>query len=180
MAEKDKTDAQPAFGGRPGAFPGRPGRGGGIGGGPGAALAAPVEKAKDAKGTLRRLGAELRGRSGRLALVALMAVCSTAFTIAWPRLMGAGIDELFKAGSNGVNFGLIGRILAGLVALYAGSSLFNYAMGFLMAGVAQETSYGLRKRVLAKLHRLPMRWFDEHSHGDVLSRVTNEIGRAHV
>jgi ATP-binding cassette subfamily B protein len=147
-------------------------------GGPGAMLAAPVEKAKDAKGTLKRLARSLKPRAGRIALVGLMAVFSTAFTIAAPKLMGRGIDELFRAtqaGVGAVDFAFLGRVLAGLAALYAFGAFFSYLMNYLMAGVAQESAFELRRSVMAKLHRLPIRWFDGHSHGDVLSRVSNDL-----
>lgn len=170
-----------AGGGVQGGAPNRPfgpmgGRG--PGGGPGAMLAAPAEKARDFKGTLRRLAASLSSQKGRLALVAVCGLLATTFSVAAPKVMGEAVNELFRAFvdiDSPVNLNLVGVILLALAALYLLSSLFRYVMGLLMARVAQETVFDLRNRVAAKLHRLPVAWFDGHSHGDVLSRVTNDL-----
>jgi ATP-binding cassette subfamily B protein len=140
-------------------------------------LGMPPEKAKDFQGTLRRLAGYLGPRRGRLALVGLSAIFATSFTIAAPKIMGLAITELFRGAMAmpGIDFNLILRVIIILAALYTGGALFNYLTAMLMAGIAQETVLDLRTAVSAKLHRLPIAWFDRRSHGDILSRVTNDL-----
>ncbi len=149
-------------------------------GGPGAALAAPVERAKDARRTLKRLSSYLKPHKTRLFLVAFTAILSTVFTIAAPKIMGLAITELFRAsvseGNPGsLDFSLIYKVLIALTVLYLLSSAFRYIMSYIMASVSLETTFTLRKDITDKLHRLPISWFDRHSHGDILSRVTNDL-----
>lgn len=149
-------------------------------GGPGAMLSAPVEKAKDLKGTLKRLARYLLPHRSRLIFVGISAIFSTAFTISAPKIMGLAITELFRASIidadiKSLDFRLIYIVLISLIVLYISSSVFRYIMAYLMASVSQETVYALRRDVSDKLHRMPIRWFDNRSHGDILSRVTNDL-----
>ncbi len=149
-------------------------------GGPGAALAAPVEKAKDVKATLKRLAIYLIPHRSRLIFVVFTALLSTSFTIAAPKIMGMAITELFRASVtdadiSSLDFGLIYKVILSLIILYFASSAFRYIMSYLMVSVSLKTTFTLRKDVFEKLHRLPISWFDSHSHGDILSRVTNDL-----
>ncbi len=160
---------------RPGQMMGR--------GGMHAAMGMKVEKPKDFKGTFRKLLSYLRPVQGRLIVVFIFAVVSTVFSIFSPKILGKAITSLFTGfmmkmkGVPGasIDFAYILRILIILAGLYVVSALFNFFMQFLMAEVAQRTVYSLRKDVKEKLTRLPLKFFDMHSHGDVLSRITNDI-----
>jgi ATP-binding cassette subfamily B protein len=143
----------------------------------------PVEKPKDFRGTLRRLGAYLRPHRTQLAIVLACAVLSTVFTIVSPKVMGRATTELFRglmAKMHGIpgatiDFGYVRAILLALLGLYAVSSLFSYVQHYTMASVSQRTVYQMRRDVSAKLTRLPLSFFDTRTHGEILSRVTNDI-----
>jgi len=168
-------------GGRPpgGAPPGRP-----MGmGGPMMGMGMPVQKAKDFRGTLRRLVGYLRPHQGALLAVLLMAILSTLFSVVGPKIMGQATTKLFEGmiqkfmhvpGAK-IDFDYIGQILLWLVGLYIVSAIFNYLPQYVMAAVAQRTVFRLRGDVEAKLARLPLKFFDGRTHGEILSRVTNDI-----
>ena len=154
------------------------------GGGPGMlGMRMPAEKPKDFKGTFKKLLVYLKPRRVRLLGVFFLAVLSTVFAILSPKLIGKAITRLFQGfmmkmkGVPGasIDFEYILHIILILAALYLFSSLFSFFMQYLMASVAQDTVYEMRKDVKEKLSRLPLKFFDTHSHGDVLSRVTNDI-----
>ncbi len=162
--------------------PGQMARGGGHGGMHGA-MSRAVEKPKDFKGTFKKLVAYLRPFRLRLFIVLIFAAASTVFNILSPKILGKAITRLFEGfmmkmqGVPGaaIDFPYILRILIILAGLYGAASLFNFLMQYLMAGVAQKTVYNLRKEVKEKTTKLPLKYFDMHSHGDVLSRITNDI-----
>ncbi|HOL17795.1 MAG TPA: ABC transporter ATP-binding protein [Bacillota bacterium] len=137
----------------------------------------PVEKPKDFKGTVKRLAGYVKPRRHLLVIVLLMAALGTAFNIVSPKIMGLATTSLFDSFNSGsrVDFAYIRQILIALGGLYLLSSLFHYAQQYIMAAVAQHTVYDLREDVNAKLARLPLKYFDGHSHGDILSRVTNDV-----
>ena len=143
----------------------------------------PVEKPKDFKGTFKKLLVYLKPRKARLILVFFLAILSTVFAILSPKIMGKAITRLYQGlmmkmqGVPGasIDFEYILQIILILAGLYLFSSLFSFLMQYLMASVAQNTVYEMRKDVKEKLTRLPLKFFDTHSHGDVLSRVTNDI-----
>ncbi|WLV24967.1 ABC transporter ATP-binding protein [Aciduricibacillus chroicocephali] len=152
-------------------------RGGGHGG-----MMIQGRKPKNFKGTLRRLLSYLKPRRKRITAVFIAAIFSTLFAIIGPKVMGEAITVLFEGAyakfqgnGTGIDFGKVGRLLVILVILYVFSSLFNFLQQYLMASVAQRTVYDLREAVFAKLDQLPIRYFDEHSTGDTLSRVSNDI-----
>ena len=154
---------------------GHPG-GGPFGGGPhGAGMAA--EKAKDFKGTFRRLTRYLKPHSGKLLTVFIAAILSTIFSIVSPKILGEATTILFKGimSGEGIDFNAIMQIMLWLAVLYLVSSLFAYLQQYVMAGVAQRTVYDLRKDVNEKLNRLPLKYFDARTHGETLSRVTNDM-----
>ncbi|WP_298825200.1 ABC transporter ATP-binding protein [uncultured Planococcus sp.] len=143
----------------------------------------PAEKAKDFKGTFRRLVSYLKPRRKKLAAVFLVAILSTVFAIVGPKIMGMAITELFEGAygqlqgvpGGGIDFGVIGQILAILAGLYLFSSLFSYIQQYMMSTVAQDTVYDLRQDVNKKLEKLPLRYFDGRPNGETLSRMTNDI-----
>ncbi|MEC0152750.1 ABC transporter ATP-binding protein [Paenibacillus sp. FSL R5-0527] len=146
-------------------------------------MSMPAEKAKDFKGTLKRLIRYLRPHQYQLAAVLVMAVLSTVFSIVSPKVMGKATTKLFEGimakiqGVPGaaIDFAYVWQIIMVLVGLYVLSSLFSYVQQYLMAGVAQKTVYDLRRDVNAKLNRLPLKYFDARTHGEILSRVTNDV-----
>ena len=173
--------------------------------GRGRGIGPPAEKARDFKGTILRLSDYLRPARNRFILVFFLAVASTLFAILGPKILGkavtklgegvlaqydhmaainnaiknnmptAYIDQLRNQPVPGFDFSYIGMVLLGLIALYLLSSLFSYAMSWLMASVSQETVYNMRNDVKNKLDQLPLKYFDENTHGDILSRVTNDM-----
>lgn len=170
-----------AFRAGQGGLPG-PRRGpGGPGHGP--AFGRPVEKAKDFRGTLRRLLQYVAPHKRSLAAVVAFTVLSTVFGAVSPRIMGKATTEIFNgvtrkasgAQVTGIDFGNIARILALLAALYVVSSIFSFIQQYTMAKVAQATVYEMRKQISAKLARLPLKYFDSRTHGEILSRVTNDV-----
>ena len=165
------------------AFPGpRRGPGGHMGPG-GPRIGMPVEKAKDFKGTLRRLFTYLRPHQTSLIMVFLFAALGTAFGIAGPKIMGKATTALLSGvmgrilgvGGSAVDFPYIGRILTTLIWLYAASSAFNYIQQYVMAGVSQRVVYEMRSEIRSKMARLPLKFFDSRTHGEILSRVTNDV-----
>ncbi|WP_433944440.1 ABC transporter ATP-binding protein [Paenibacillus sp. SN-8-1] len=163
---------------------GPPGGGFGRGHGPGGpGMVLPGEKAKDFKGTLRRLLKYLKPHRAQIIAVIAMAVLSTIFSIISPKIMGKATTELFEgikgrlmheAGAH-IDFGYIWRIILFLLVLYIISSAFTYIMQLLMAGVAQKTVYDLRQDVNDKLGRLPLKYFDSRTNGEILSRAVNDV-----
>ncbi|MGE6369594.1 ABC transporter ATP-binding protein [Planococcus kocurii] len=143
----------------------------------------PPEKAKDFKGTFRRLVAYLKPRRKKLAAVFFVAILSTVFSIVGPKIMGMAITELFEGAygqlkgvsGGGIDFGVIGQILAILAGLYLFSSVFSYIQQYMMSTVAQDTVYDLRQDVNKKLEKLPLKYFDGRANGETLSRMTNDI-----
>ncbi len=162
--------------------PGGPGGGPGGGHGPGGMMM-PGEKAKDFKGTTRKLLDYLRPYWVVLIVVLIFSIGSTIFSIVGPKLLGQATNKLVEGiiakvsqiAGGGIDFDYISRMMILLVVLYGISALFNYIQGFLMSGVAMKISYSLRERIAAKIDRLPLKYFDKTTHGEVLSRVTNDV-----
>ena len=146
-------------------------------------LGQPGEKAKDFRGTLRRLLHYLRPHYLQLLVVFIMALLATAAGLASPKIMGQAISKIFEGAmarlqgvpGASIDFAFVGRILVILVVLYFLNAFFSYIQQILMAGVAQKTVYNLRRDVNAKLGRLPLKFFDGRTHGEILSRVTNDV-----
>ncbi len=164
---------------RPAPGRGSHGRGGGFGP---RGIGRPVEKAKDFRGTRRRLAGYLRPYKWKLLLVMIAAIASNIFSILSPRIMGQATTILFagmmgrlQGTGVGVDFGAIGRILLLLAGTYVFSTIFGYIQQMIMVGVAQQTVYKLREDVSHKLARLPLKYYDSTAHGDTLSRVTNDV-----
>ena len=139
------------------------------------------ERAKDFSGTMRRLLREMGRWRVSLIAVAALGVGSAAFSIIGPKKMGEVTTQIFTGlvsrlgGGPGIDYGRIGVLLLWLLGLYVVSAALSFAQHFIMTGVSQKLSYSLRGRLAAKVHRLPMSYFDRVTHGDVLSRVTNDV-----
>ncbi|GGN93704.1 ABC transporter ATP-binding protein [Saccharibacillus kuerlensis] len=161
---------------RGGPRPGPPGMGPG-----GAGM--PVVKPKNFKGTFKRLARYLAPYKFQLLIVLITAILSTVFNILGPKIMAQAVNRLSEGviaiaqgvPNASVDFEYIWQIIMILAGLYVFSALFGYIQQFVMAGVAQRTSYNLRKEVKDKLDRLPLKYYDKHPYGDVLSRVTNDM-----
>ncbi|HHT51080.1 MAG TPA: ABC transporter ATP-binding protein [Eubacteriaceae bacterium] len=150
--------------------------------GPGHGMGIPVEKPKDFKGTFIRLFAYIRPYLGRIFIVLIAAIISTAFTIISPKVLGYAITRIFGNITNKQNdflnqadFNYIKNILFILAGLYIVSSLFNYIQQYIMAKTTQEIVFDIREEVKEKLNHLPLKYFDNQTHGEVLSRVTNDV-----
>ena len=141
----------------------------------------PGEKAKDFKGTMGKLFGYLKRFLPGIILVLLCAAASTVFAIFGPKILGQATTRLFDGlvamltGSGGIDFGAIGQILIFLACLYLLSALLSYVQGWVMSGVATKLSYSLRKDISEKIDRMPLSYFDRVPHGEVLSRITNDV-----
>ena len=161
---------------------GGPRRGGGWGGGRhGRGMS--FEKAKDFKGTLKRLMGYLKPHRLQLIAVVIMSILGTGFGIAGPKIMGKAITELFEGSigkmkgvpGQGIDFDYILRILLILGGLYVASAFFTYIQQIIMVNISQKTVYNMRKAINDKLSRLPLSFFDSKTHGEILSRVVNDV-----
>ncbi len=141
----------------------------------------PGEKAKDFKGTMKKLMAYLGMYKVPFLFVGIFAVGSTVFNILGPKILGKATTEIFNglvgkiSGGEGIDFDKIGRILLLLMGLYALSALFSFIQGYIMTGVSQKLTYRMRKEISEKINRLPMNYFDRQPHGEILSRITNDV-----
>lgn len=139
------------------------------------------EKAKNFKGTIKKLMKYLSTYKIGLILVIIFAIGSTIFNIAGPKILGKATTEIFTglvgkvSGGVGIDFDKVARILISLMCLYLTSAVFSFIQGYIMTGVSQKLTYRLRKEVSEKINRMPMNYFDTRMHGEVLSRVTNDI-----
>lgn len=154
--------------------------GGPMGHGPGGM---PGEKAKDFKGTMGKLFKYISSYTVPIILVALFAIGSTVFSIIGPKKLGNATTEIFNGlvakisgvEGGGIDFGKLGSILLFLLFLYILSALLSFLQGIIMTSITQKISYRLRREISQKINRLPMKYFDGMTHGEVLSRVTNDV-----
>lgn len=141
----------------------------------------PAEKAKDFKGTLKKLVGYIGKYKIGLFFVMIFAIGSTIFSIVGPKILGKATTEIGKglgkmvSGTGGINFDRIGYILAILIALYAVSALFSFIQGWLMTGISQKLCYKLRGEISCKLNRLPIKYYESRTVGEILSRITNDV-----
>ena len=146
-------------------------------------LGVPTQKAKDFKGTLRRLAGYLRPHRNQMVVIVVAGAIGTVFSVVGPKVLGLATTKIFEgylarqAGvpGAGIDFSYIGRILTTLIGLYLVANAFQYLMQYLMAGVAQKTVYALRQEVEAKFDRLPLKFFDSRTHGELMSRAVNDL-----
>lgn len=162
-------------------------QGGPMGRGGWGAMGRPVEKAKDFKGTALRLLGYFLPEKFRLVIVLGTAILGTVFNIVGPKILGLATTKLFDGliakyqafarhlSAPSIDFGYIGTVLLILLGLYAISAIFIYIQQYVMAGVAQRTMYTLRRQVDEKLSRLPLKYFDGRTHGEIMSRVVNDM-----
>ena len=148
--------------------------------GPGGGMA-PAEKAKNFKGSISKLMQYIGRYKIAILAVMIMAAASTVFTVIGPKVLGkatTGLSEgLMKkiTGTGGIDFSYIGRILMIVLCLYACSAIFSFIQGWIMTGVSQKVCYRLRKEISEKINRMPMKYFESRTYGEVLSRITNDV-----
>ncbi|NUC18231.1 ABC transporter ATP-binding protein [Bacillus mycoides] len=155
-----------------------PGGGGPMGGG-----MRKIEKAKNFKGTMNKLLQYLKPYKLSILVVILFAIGSAAFTIVGPKILGNATTKLFEglvskvSGAPGaaIDFTYIGNIVILLLGLYILSTVFGIIQGYIISGVAQKVSYNFRKEIDEKINRMPLKYFDKTTHGEVLSRITNDV-----
>ncbi|MDR3573014.1 MAG: ABC transporter ATP-binding protein [Anaerolineaceae bacterium] len=162
----------------------QPGRGP-VGGGRGpmghGPMALGTEKARDFKGTMVKLFQYLGSYKISITFVLIVAVASTIFSILGPKLLGNATTKLFEgvmnqiAGTGSIDFAYIGNIILIVGFLYLISAIFSYIQGWVMSGVSMKITYRFRKDISQKINRMPLRYFDGTNHGEVLSRITNDV-----
>jgi len=141
----------------------------------------PTEKAKDFKGSMKKLFGYMGRYKFRFILMFIFAVAGTAFNIAGPKILGKATTELFNGlvakvnGTGGIDFSKIGMILLWTLGLYVASACFSLIQGFVMTGISNDVTYNLRKDISKKINRLPMNYFESRTNGEILSRVTNDV-----
>lgn len=157
------------MGGRPGAGPGR-------------GIQQHAPGARDFRGTMKRLLAYLKAYRLSIIIVLIFAIASTIFSIVGPKILGQATTKLFEgvvaqiSGSGtGIDFEYIGNIILLLVVLYLISAVFSYVQGWIMTGVSAQVTYRFRKDIAEKINRMPLKYFDGTNHGEVLSRITNDV-----
>ncbi|HML49766.1 MAG TPA: ABC transporter ATP-binding protein, partial [Clostridia bacterium] len=139
------------------------------------------EKPKDFKGTFRKLARQLTAYRLHLVAVMILAIGSSVFAVVGPKVLGNATTAIYEGlvrkigGNGGIDFASVGRTLLTMLLLYLVSAAFSFVQGFIMSGVTQRTAYRLRRDLSDKLHRMPMQFFDKQTHGEVLSRITNDV-----
>ena len=140
-----------------------------------------TEKAKDFQGTMKKLFAYLKPHYFKFILIIIFAAGSTVFSIFGPKILAKATDKLSEGvmakvtNTGGIDFTAISHILIFLACIYLLSAFLNYVQGFLTSGISQRVAYDFRKAISQKMDRLPLSYFDTHSSGDTLSRVTNDV-----
>ncbi len=151
-------------------------------GGPMGMMGAKAEKPRDFKGTMLKLIKYLSNYKAMIIIVFVFAIASTVASIVGPKILGKATTRLFEgvlgqiAGTGtGIDFPYIENIIILTLLLYSASTLFSYIQGWIMSGVSMDITYRLRKDIAAKINRMPLRYFDRTSQGEVLSRITNDV-----
>lgn len=140
-----------------------------------------TEKPKDFKGSIKKLMNYLKPFIPAIILVIIFAIGSAAFSIIGPKILGNVTTDIFNGlvnkikGTGGIDFTSIQNTILILLALYVVSSIFAFAQGYIISGVAQKVSFNLRKEISEKINRMPLKYFDTRTHGEILSRVTNDV-----
>ena len=140
-----------------------------------------AEKAKDFKTAMKRLLNYMKRYRLQLAVMMVFAVGSTIFNIVGPKVLGKATTELYEglvskiSGGAGIDFGKIGEILLFALGLYLISSAFSFIQGFIMTGISNQVTYNLRKGISVKINKIPLKYFESRTHGEILSRITNDI-----
>ncbi len=151
-------------------------------GGPGGGMGMmPAEKAKDFKGSLKKLFNYMGGYRVALLFVMIFAACSTVFNVAGPKVLGKATTALFDGlsmqvkGTGNIDFTYIGTILLIVLGLYGISSVLSFIQGWIMTGISQKISFRMRRDLSLKINRMPMKYFESRTYGEVLSRITNDV-----
>lgn len=151
-------------------------------GGPGGGMGMmPAEKAKDFKGSLKKLFNYMGGYRVALLFVLIFAACSTVFNVAGPKVLGNATTALFDGlsmqvkGTGSIDFTYIGTILLIVLGLYGISSILGFIQGWIMTGISQKISFRMRRDLSLKINRMPMKYFESRTYGEVLSRITNDV-----
>lgn len=140
-----------------------------------------AERAKDFKGTIKKLVAYIAHERIALIVAIVCAIASVVFNVMGPRVLGEATTELFNGlaakvmGIGSIDFGRIGTILASLLCLYLTAAALNLVQGWLMTGITQRVCYRMRKEIVEKIDRMPLAYFETNSVGDVMSRITNDV-----
>ncbi|MFB7141882.1 ABC transporter ATP-binding protein [Gottfriedia sp. NPDC056225] len=139
------------------------------------------QKAKDFKGSMAKLMSYIGVYKSKIFFIFILAILSTIFTILGPKILGKATDQIFTgvmkqiSGTGHVDFGKISVIGLWLIGLYVLSSIFAYLQGYVMSGVTAKVTFKLRSDINDKVHKLPLSYFDKTNHGEVLSRITNDV-----
>lgn len=152
-------------------------RGPRAGSGRGPAGMMPGEKAKNFKGTMLALWKYVKDFKWQITAVFIFAIGSTVFTIVSPKILGKATDKVVEGlmSGTGIDFDALLDIIIFLCAIYAAGSLLSFLQGYVMSGVSQRITYRLRKEISEKMDRMPLKYFDTKTHGEILSRVTNDV-----
>lgn len=141
----------------------------------------PGEKPKNVKGSLGKLVTYIGKYKAAIVMVMIFAACSTIFNVIGPKILGKATTALSEglvakiAGTGGIDFDYIAKILLTVLALYLCSAIFSFVQGWIMTGVTQKICYRLRKDISEKINRMPMKYFESRTYGEVLSRITNDV-----
>jgi ATP-binding cassette subfamily B protein len=156
-------------------------RGPGMGGGP-HGMVRGGEKARDFKGTMKKLIKYLSVYKFSIISVFILAALSASFSIAGPKILSKAITKIFEGvmdkitgKGSGIDFEYVGKIILILIGLYGLSALFGYLQGWIMSGVAMKVTYRFRKEISEKINRLPLKYFESTNQGEILSRITNDV-----
>lgn len=156
-------------------------RGPGMGGGP-HGMVRGGEKARDFKGTMKKLIKYLSVYKFSIISVFILAALSASFSIAGPKILSKAITKIFEGvmdkitgKGTGIDFEYVGKIILILIGLYGLSALFGYLQGWIMSGVAMKVTYRFRKEISEKINRLPLKYFESTNQGEILSRITNDV-----
>lgn len=142
---------------------------------------APVEKAKDFKGSIKKLIKYIGKFKVAVVIVMICAAISTVFAVVGPKILGKATTALATGlmnkiqGNGGIDMGYIGKILLIVLSIYAASALFMFVQGWLMTGITQKICYRMRREISEKINRMPLKYFESRTYGEVLSRITNDV-----
>lgn len=149
--------------------------------GPGGPRMMAGEKAKDFKGSMAKLIRYMSKYKIRFVIMFVFAIAGTVFNIVGPKILGKATTELFNGlvakigGTGGIDFTKITQILLFALGLYVCSAIFSFIQGFIMTGISNDTTYSLRKDISKKINRLPLKYYESRTTGEILSRVTNDV-----
>ena len=141
----------------------------------------PGEKAKDFKWSIGKLLAYLGNYKIGIIVVMIFAACATVFNVVGPKVLGKATTALSEGlmnkinGTGGMDFNYIGKVLLFVLGLYSISAVFSFIQGWIMTGITQKLCYRLRKEISEKINRMPMKYFESRTYGEVLSRITNDV-----